>query len=157
MFIAHLAQVEAQRKNDACGSVHVPKQHADAVFRSLGEPLVPQQQFPVERVALGPERRRERERDGHEAAREEHDERAPGRRDLRAIVLRSRLESHPAEDDVRQQRQPRQRDESQHVYPNGRVLVRGCSPPRHQTPCPLAPAQCPGYAEKLCQRTKSRR
>ena len=53
----HLLEVEAQRKDDPGAAVHPPEEHADAVLGRLREALIPEQELPVERPALDPERR----------------------------------------------------------------------------------------------------
>ena len=55
----HLAQMEAQRKDDPRAAVHPPEQRPDALLRRVREPQIPQQHLPVEGHALGPERRAE--------------------------------------------------------------------------------------------------
>src|SRR5438105_15805387 len=55
----HLLQVEAEREDDSRAAVHAPEERADAILRRLLELHVPEQQLPVERPALAPERRAE--------------------------------------------------------------------------------------------------
>src|SRR5262249_34263690 len=55
----HFLQVEAQRENDARAAVHAPEERADFVLGLSLEFQVPEEQFPVERVAFRPEGRAE--------------------------------------------------------------------------------------------------
>src|SRR5262249_48493540 len=55
----HLLQVKTEREDDASAAVAAPEEESDAVFGRFRELHIPEQQFPIERPAFGPERRAE--------------------------------------------------------------------------------------------------
>src|SRR5262245_33641555 len=55
----HFLEVKAEREDNSRTTMHAPEEHSDSVLRRLWEVHVPQQQFPVKRPALAPERRAE--------------------------------------------------------------------------------------------------
>src|SRR5690242_11804241 len=55
----HLLHVKTEREDDSRAAMAAPEEKPYAVFRSLRELHIPEQQFPVERPAFRPERRAE--------------------------------------------------------------------------------------------------
>src|ERR1700741_1183953 len=53
----HLLEMKVERENDSRTTMHTPEQHADLLLGRLRKSQIPQQQFPVKRIAFGPERR----------------------------------------------------------------------------------------------------
>src|SRR6266508_6613000 len=52
----HLFEVKTERENDAGAPMHSPKEHADAILRRFGKLQIPEQQLPIERITLRPDR-----------------------------------------------------------------------------------------------------